>query len=101
MSDNKNAKSGCKKEKMQGFNMTLKEIDELLEGAGTQAEELLPKFEESYEGEAKETMEVFLENLPKHIGKLRILYQKLDEFIYVTAASFLSNDTAMKKKMEE
>lgn len=60
-----------------------------------------PQFEESYEGEAKETMEVFLENLPKHIRKLRILYQKLDEFIYMTSASFLSNDTAMKKKMEE
>lgn len=42
MSGNKNTKSGCKKEKMQGFNMTLKEIEELLEGAGTQAESLLP-----------------------------------------------------------
>ena len=43
---------------------------------------------------------LFLTNLPTHLERLQILYQKLEEYITMTEASFSSNDTVMAGKME-
>lgn len=85
---------------MKGFTDTLQSIDELLESACTDASTLSSKFEEAYEGEAFEEVSLFFTNLPTHLERLQILYQKLEEYITMTSASFSNNDTVMAEKME-
>lgn len=85
---------------LKGFTDTLQSIDELLESACTDASTLSSDFEEAYEGEALEEVTIFLTSLPTHLERLQILYQKLEEYITMTSASFSSNDTVMAGKME-
>lgn len=100
MSDN-NRKSTCDPQAMTEFDATLREIDELLEEAKRKASRLFSEFDSAYEGEAKEEVLLFLNNLPKHIYRLQILYKKQDDFVCMTMQSFLQNDKEMVDKMGE
>lgn len=97
----KKGRTVCGSETMSGYNESLKEIEGLLMEIEEKASELPQLFVGAYEGRAQEEVLLFLVNFPKHMGRLRVLYEKLDEFIQVTAESFFQSDNKMAKKVGE
>lgn len=98
--DAKGKKTVCDLNVMWEAYMELTNIQTVLFGAYEQAETLAADFSESYEGEAKEEVELFLEKLPMHIYKLTLFYGKMAQFVTMTSMSFMSNDQTMADKME-
>ena len=80
--------------------MELSNIQTALFGAYEQAAALATEFSESYEGEAKEEVVSFLENLPIHIYKLALFYGKMAQYVFVAKLSFETNDQTMADKLE-
>lgn len=90
----------CDQDAMLGYWFMLADITANLNEAYEKATLLLGEFDEAYEGDAKEEVDIFLTNLPRHIYRLELFYTKMMEFIYVTAESLLQNDAAMTENME-
>lgn len=91
----------CDQEAMLGYWFMLAGIITDLNEAYEKADSLLEKFDEAYEGEAKEEADIFLTNMPRHIYRLEMFYAKMMEFIQTTAESLLQNDIAMTENMEK
>lgn len=102
MSENlktKENKTVCNLNIMFGAFMELSNIQTALFGAYEQAAALSAEFSESYEGEAKEEVVAFLENLPIHIYKLALFYGKMAQYVTMTCMSFEANDQDMADKL--
>lgn len=95
----KENKTVCNLSAMFGAYMELTNIQTALFGAYEQAAALTAEFSESYEGEAKEEVVIFLENLPMHIYKLALFYGKMAQYVVMTCMSFEANDQAMADKL--
>ena len=91
----------CNQNAMVGFYLMLADMVQNLNTAYEAAQSAFVIFDEGYEGDAKEEVNIFLANLPLHIYRLEIFYSKLMEFIAVTAESLLRNDEAMTRNMEK
>lgn len=90
----------CSHTVMQEAVHTLGSMEDSLFSAYEMTQTLLAEFTASYEGDAKEEVSAFLENLPLHIYKLRLLYNKMSGFVQATDSSFQSNDKSMTDSME-
>lgn len=91
----------CDQEAMLGYWFMLADIITNLNEAYEKADSLLTKFDEAYEGDAKEEVDIFLTSMPRHIYRLELFYTKMMEFIQMTAESLFQNDTAMSANMEK
>lgn len=98
--DTKERKTVCNLNVMLGAYQELTNIQTDLFEAYERAVTLAADFSESYEGEAKEEVVLFLDNLPIHIFKLSLFYGKMAQFVYMTKMSFMSNDQTMADKLE-
>lgn len=98
--DVKEQKTTCNCGVMEEAFMELSNIQTALYGAYEQAAALAADFSESYEGEAKEEVVTFLNNLPMHIYKLALFYGKMAQYVFVTKMSFELNDQTMADKLE-
>lgn len=98
--DAKEKMTVCDFSMMWAAFMELTNIQAALFGAYEQAAPLAGKFSESYEGEARDEVALFLEKLPVHIYKLSLFYGKMAQFVVKTRMSFASNDQTMADKLE-
>lgn len=102
MSEKPNAKEGktvCNSGVMLAIFTELSKIQTTLLEIREKAAALSAEFSESYEGEAKEEVVAFLENLPIHIYKLALFYGKMAQYVFVTKMSFDVNDQDMADKL--
>lgn len=60
---------------------------------------LADDFSEGYEGEAKEDVMTFLQNLPSHLYRLSLFYGKMAQFLDTMNLSLEANDQAMAGRM--
>ena len=90
----------CDQDAMMGYWFMLADIIANLNEAYEKADLLLGEFDEAYDGDAKEEVDIFLTSLPRHIYRLELFYTKMMEFIQVTAESLLQNDITMTENME-
>ena len=90
----------CNQDAMGGVALMLLAISAQLQEAYDKANEIYINFQEIYEGEAYSEINMFLENLPKHIYRLEILYTKMMQFIMMTAQSLAESDAQMVANME-
>lgn len=97
--DGKGQKTVCNHEAMMEAFTELSNIQTALFGAYEQAAALSADFSESYEGEAKEEVMIFLNNLPIHLYKLTLFYGKMAQYVYVTKMSFKTSDQTMADKL--
>lgn len=95
------SKTVCNPEQMTAAAGMLRDIAESLKDAYEKAEPLAADFTEAYEGIAVTEVTTFLENLPAHIYRLNLFYNKMAEFVDWTTRSFMSNDEAMRKWIVE
>lgn len=98
--DAKQKRTVCDLSMMGGAYIELTNIQTALFGAYEQAATLAGDFSESYEGEARDEVVLFLEKLPLHIYKLSLFYGKMAQFVITTSISFASNDQTMAEKLE-
>lgn len=91
----------CSHTVMQEAVRTLGSMEESLFSAYEMTQTLLGEFFASYEGDAKGEVGAFLDKLPQHIYKLRMLYNKMSGFVDATDSSFQSNDKSMTESMEK
>ncbi|MCM1155916.1 MAG: hypothetical protein NC314_04350 [Roseburia sp.] len=98
--ENKQKSTVCNLETMFSSYMELTSIQTALYEAYEQAATLATDFSESYEGEAKDEVVLFLENLPLHIYKLSLFYGKMAQFVSMTGMSFMTNDQIMAGRLE-
>lgn len=100
-SENKGqATTVCNHTVMEEAAQTLGSMEESLLSAYEMVQPLLADFLESYEGDAQGEVGLFLENLPLHIYKLNMLYNKMAGFVQATDKSFQQNDKDMTDNME-
>jgi hypothetical protein len=83
----------CDQPSMLGITIMLADIMQQLQNAKE-------TIADSYEGEAKEEMELFFGSLPMHIERLTLFYGKMEEYVWTTAESFMKNDRMMCENME-
>lgn len=95
-----NGETGCNYEAMAGLYMILKVMVGMLVETVEKAEGLQTSFDEAYEGDAKEEVNMFLTSLPRHIERLALFYDKMADYIDMTAATFMTNDIRRAQNME-
>ena len=98
MSDKMEVKQGCTvcdHEVIKAMYMELTEIIKELFLAYSDSLSLADDFSEGYEGEAKEEVAAFLQNLPTHLYRLGLFYGKMAQFLDTMNLSFETNDRVM------
>lgn len=90
----------CDQESMWGYYIMLADIWKNLDDIHQKAAGLAADFDNCYMGDARDEVMTFLENLPLHIYRLEIFYNKLMDYIAITAQTALYNDVTMARKME-
>ena len=98
--DAKGSKTVCNHTVMEGSCQTLVNMAMNLFLAYEMLQGLEAQFVESYEGEAMPEVAQFLQNLPLHINKLSLFYNKMAQYVQTANDSFKSNDQNMTKGME-
>lgn len=91
----------CNPNQMTAAEGMLYEIAEDLKTAYEKAETLSADFTEAYEGEAVTEVTAFLDNLPAHIYRLNLFYNKMAQFVALTREAFMKNDQAMSQWIAE
>lgn len=97
--DNKESKTVCNSTEMSNAVAELQLAMAALVDAFERASTLSVRFAADYEGEATGEVIVFLNNLPIHISRLIMLYDKMAQFILVTIQAFQVSDTLMVQNM--
>lgn len=98
--DSKSNRTVCNTDMMWSACQQLMNIQEELLKSVEQAAALEEEFAESYEGEAKPEVLLFLQSLPVHIQKLAAFYYKMVQYVTITRMSFLLNDQTMADRLE-